>query len=72
MLQNVTELRNEQYDLDLDDTYYKWGALYHFAPNLIGYTAIQERNFNRVPVSFQYYEHIFYGYWLPVSAKLNL
>lgn len=72
LLQAVTELRNEQYGLDLDDTYYKWGALFHFAPNRIldNPKAISSRRFSRVPVSFQYYEHIFYGRWLPSSGQL--
>lgn len=63
LLQAVTELRNEQYDLQLDHTYYQWGALFHFAPKRIDATAIKNRSFTRVPVSFQYKEHIFYGRW---------
>ena len=72
LLQSVTELRNNQYSLHLDDTYYKWGAMYHFNPDIIDSSSVKSRNINRVPVSFQYCEHIFYGYWLPKSAQLNL
>lgn len=69
LLKAVTELRNEQYDLQLDDTYYKWGAMYHYRPENVG---IGSRSLNQVPVSFQYSNHIFYGCWLPKSAQLNL
>ena len=69
LLKAVTALRNEQYDLQLDDTYYKWGAMYHYRPEDVG---IGSRSLNRVPVSFQYSNHIFYGFWLPKSAQLNL
>lgn len=74
LLQAVTELRNEQYDLNLDDTYYKWGALFHFAPKRIlnNPIALGNRRLSRIPVSFQYHEHIFYGHWLRASAQLNL
>jgi len=69
LLQAVTELRNEQYGLQLDDTYYKWGAMYHFNPEDV---SIGSRSINRVPVSFQYGGHILYGCWLPEHAQLNL
>ena len=74
LLKATTELRNEQYNLNLDDTYYKWGALFHFAPNRIldDPIALRNRRLSKIPVSFQYCEHIFYGHWLSDSAQLNL
>lgn len=70
VLKAVNELRNEQYGLQLDDTYYKWGAMYHFNPEDV--KSIGLRSINQVPVSFQYGSHIFYGCWLPKSAQLSL
>lgn len=72
LLQATTELRNEQYGLQLDETYYQWGSIYHFSPEDIYGSRIIERSLNRVPVSFHYGGHIFYGYWLPKSAQLDL
>lgn len=72
LLQAVTELRNEQYHLQLDDRYYKWGAMYHFSIKNPKISPTGSRSLNRVPVSFQFGDHIFYGYWLPKSAKLHL
>lgn len=72
LLQSITQVRNEQYGLQLNDSYYKWCAIYHFNPDLISETEVQKRTINRVPVSFRLYDHIFYGYWLPESAQLDL
>lgn len=72
LLKAVTELRNEQYNLQLDETYYKWGSIYHFNPDLVKDAQIRVRRLARVPVSFQFEDHIFYGYWHPESTKLNL
>lgn len=73
ILQAITELINEQYGLQLDDSYYKWGAMYHYAPErLTDETAISRRSFGKVPVSFQVQDHIFYGKWLSDSAALNI
>lgn len=69
LLQAITELRNEQYGLQLDDIYYKWGSIYHFNPEKV---SIGTRSINQVPVSFQYGGHILYGRWLSESAQLNL
>lgn len=72
LLKAVTQLRNEQYDLQLDNTYYKWGSIYHFNPDLVSDSQIRVRSLSRVPVSFQFEDHIFYGYWHPESTKLHL
>lgn len=72
LLKAVTELRNEQYNLNLDETYYKWGAMYHFSVTYIADSKINSRKINRVPVSFQVADHIFYGYWLPKSMALPI
>lgn len=71
LLKAVTELRNEQYNLQLDDTYYKEGALFHHTM-WISSAEARKRRINLVPVSFQYVAHIFYGQWLPASAALKL
>lgn len=72
LLQAITELRNEQYNLELDETYYKWGSIYHFNPDLVTDSQIRVRRLARVPVSFQFEDHIFYGFWHPESSKLHL
>lgn len=72
LLQAATEFRNKQSGLQLDETYYQWGSIYHFSPNDIRGSRITERSINRVPVSFHYGDHIFYGYWLSKSSQLDL
>lgn len=72
LLKAVTDFRNEQYGLTLGDIYYKNGALYHFSPKYLNANAFQSRTFNRIPVSFWYGNHIFYGYWLPKSQALQI
>lgn len=72
ILKAVTELQNAKYDLQLDDTYSNWGAIYHYSPGGLEEHQLRSRNLRRAPVSFQLDGHVFYGYWLPESAQLNL
>lgn len=72
LLKAVTDFRNEQFDLTLDDTYYQYGAMYHYDPNVIAKSEIKSRNINRVPVSFHYGGHIFYGHWLSRKQALSI
>ena len=72
LLQATTEFRNEQYGLQLDETYYQWGSIYHFSHEDISGSRIAERSLNQVPVSFHYGRHILYGYWLNKSEQLDL
>ena len=64
LLQTVTEFQNEKYGLNLDDSYYKYGALFHYSPQYISESEAKLRTMNLVPVSFQFADHIFYGRWL--------
>ena len=74
ILKAVTEFQNAKYGLQLDDTTYsQWGAIYHYAPKYIRFEhQFSDRNVRRAPVSFQFVDHVFYGYWLPASLQLNL
>ena len=74
ILKAVTEFQNAKYGLQLDDTTYsQWGAIYHYAPDYIRFERqFLDRNVRRAPVSFQFADHVFYGYWLPKSLQLNL
>lgn len=72
-LKAATDFQNERYDLELGDIYYKNGAMYHFAPRyLTDEKAIENRTINRIPVSFFYENHVFYGCWLPESSALQI
>lgn len=72
ILQAATEMRNSQYNLDLGERYYIYGAMYHYNPDGIDASAMGSRTINRVPVSFKYAEHVFYGYWLNKAAALDI
>lgn len=72
ILQAATEIRNSQYNLDLGEQYYIYGAMYHYNPDGIDASAMSSRTINRVPVSFKYAEHVFYGHWLNKAAALNI
>lgn len=73
LLKATTDFQNERYGLELGDIYYKNGAMYHFAPRyLTDEEAIKNRTINRIPVSFFYENHVFYGYWLPESLALQI
>lgn len=72
LLKAVTDFRNEQFGLELDNSYYQYGAMYHYSPESIAKSQIKSRSINRVPVSFQYAGHIFYGFWLPKEEALPI
>lgn len=72
ILKAVTELQNAKYGLQLDDTYYQWGAIYHYSPTNVTTSQLRARSIRRAPVSFQFVDHVLYGYWLPASSQLNL
>lgn len=72
ILKAVTEWQNVKYGLQLDDTYYQWGTIYHYNPAAIEEHQLRSRSIRRAPVSFQFVDHVFYGYWLPESLQLNL
>lgn len=73
LLKATTDFQNTKYGLDLGDIYYKNGAMYHFAPRyLTDEKAIENRTINRIPVSFFYENHVFYGCWLPETSALQI
>lgn len=73
LLKATTDFQNERYGLELGDIYYKNGAMYHFSPRrLTDPKAIKTRTINKIPVSFWYQNHIFYGFWLPDSLALQI
>lgn len=72
ILMAVTELQNAKYGLQLDDTYFQWGAIYHYSPGGLEARQLRYRSIRRAPVSFQLAGHVFFGRWLPESLQLNL
>ena len=72
VLKAATALRNEQFGLDFGDKYYNLGAFYHYNPDKTGEVELGKRVINRVPVSYRYEEHVFYGKWLEEKDKLNM
>lgn len=72
ILKAVTELQNTKHGLQLDDTYYQWGTIYHYSPADVTMSQLRARSIRRAPVSFQFVDHVLYGYWLPASLQLNL
>lgn len=73
LLKATADFQNEKYGLDLGDIYYKYGAMYHFAPRyLTDEKAIKNRTINKIPVSFFYENHVFYGCWISESSALQI
>ena len=73
LLKATTDFQNEKYGLDLGDIYYINGAMFHFAPRyLTDKKAIENRTINRIPVSFSYENHVFYGHWLREDSALQI
>ena len=72
ILEAATNLRNQQYGLSLGVECYRYGSIYHYAPELVSQKALDERTINRVPVSFRYVGHAFYGYWLNKAYAMNI
>lgn len=72
ILEAVTEFQNAKYGLQLDDAYSNWGTIYHYNPAAVTEAHLRARSVRRAPVSFQFVDHVLYGYWLPVSQQLNL
>lgn len=71
VLEAGTALRNEQFGLSLGEEYYNLGAFYHYSPDDVGEGALRSRVINRVPVSYRYVDHVFYGKWLNANYALN-
>lgn len=72
VLEAGTALRNEQFGLELGEEYYNLGAFYHYNPDSVSEEALSSRVINRVPVSYRYVNHVFYGKWLNASYALNI
>ena len=72
VLEAATALRNEQFGLELGNEYYRLGAFYHYNPDLVSESALRARVINRVPVSYRYEEHVFYGRWLNANYALDI
>lgn len=72
VLEAETDMRNNQYGLSLGIECYRYGSIYHFNPDLVSEKTLSARTINRVPVSFKYEDHVFYGYWLNAKNALNI
>lgn len=72
VLAAVTDMRNNQYGLSLGRECYRYGCIYHYNPDLVSDKALNARTINRVPVSFHYMDHVFYGYWLNVRNAMHI
>jgi len=72
ILEKATQVRNEQYSLSLGPECYQYGSIYHYAPDLVGEKELNKRVINCVPVSFEYYDHAFYGFWLNKKYAMNI
>lgn len=73
VLEAGTALRNEQFGLELgEEYYYYYGAFYHYSPEDVDEGALLSRVIGRVPVSYQYVDHVFYGKWLNAKYALNI
>lgn len=72
VLEAGTALRNEQFGLELGEEYYQYGAFYHYSPEDVDEGALRSRVIGRVPVSYRYVDHVFYGKWLNAKYALNI
>ncbi len=72
VLEAGTALRNEQFGLELGEEYYNLGAFYHYSPDDVSEGALRSRVIGRVPVSYRYVDHVFYGRWLNANYALNI
>lgn len=72
VLEAATQMRNNQYNIALGEECYRYGCIYHYNPDLVTDKALNARTINRVPVSFRYVEHVFYGYWLNAKNAMNI
>lgn len=72
VLEAATALRNEQFGLELGEEYYNLGAFYHYNPDGVGEGELIKRVISRVPVSYRYGEHVFYGRWLSEKHEIDI
>lgn len=72
VLKMATQMRNNQYDIELGEECYRYGCIYHYNPDLVSDKELNKRTINQAPVSFRYVEHVFYGYWINAKYALNI